>query len=130
MARILVVDDQPLVTLCLSIFLTREGHDVVRADSGDEALDLIRSERFDLLITDVDMPGINGIQLATSEEVASRVRGIIVMTGRTDYRELNRICDRPCVDVVPKPVCVPTVIRTVNALLTSNHHAALISDTA
>jgi two-component system chemotaxis response regulator CheY len=63
MALILAVDDSTTMRQMVSFTLTNAGHQVLEADSGDEALKLARSNKFDLVITDVNMPGMNGIQL-------------------------------------------------------------------
>ena len=64
-ARILIVDDDPKVLLILSTALKRmkNGYSVVAVQSGTEALQLVKAEPFDLVVTDVRMPGIDGIEL-------------------------------------------------------------------
>ena len=64
-SRILIVDDDPKVLLILSTALKRmeNGYRVVAVQSGTEALQLVKAEPFDLVVTDVRMPGIDGIEL-------------------------------------------------------------------
>jgi DNA-binding NtrC family response regulator len=121
MARILVVDDQPHITLCLEVFLRREGHEVMRAGDGRSALRLLRAESFDVLITDVDMPGLDGLSLIGHQDVVARLRGIVVLTGRTDYEKIAAIREQVAVHVAPKPFS-PTSISGLVAELVS--HAA------
>lgn len=59
----LVVDDVADVTDMLSVLLTREGYDVVTADSGFAAIDAARQHKFDVVISDIGMPGMNGYDL-------------------------------------------------------------------
>lgn len=61
---VLVVDDEPLVADTLAMILTRAGYDTVRAYNGRAALEIARARRPDLLISDVAMPGMNGVELA------------------------------------------------------------------
>jgi two-component system response regulator PilR (NtrC family) len=61
--RILVVDDERSMREMLSILLEREGHQVVEAKNGTEALQLFEASVFDLVISDIQMPGLNGIEL-------------------------------------------------------------------
>ena len=61
--RILAVDDDPLVRRTLSLFFKRAGHDVTLADGGEEGLSRFVEGSFDLLITDIRMPGMDGIRL-------------------------------------------------------------------
>ena len=61
--RILVVDDERSMREMLSILLEREGYEAVEAKNGQEALQLFETSLFDLVISDINMPGINGIEL-------------------------------------------------------------------
>ena len=117
MARILVVDDQPHVTLCLSLFLTRRNHEVVRANDGNAALELLRSESFDVMITDVDMPGLDGLSLVAHEDEISRLRGVIVLTGRTDYEEITSLESSTTIHVAPKPLSPTRISDLVTKLV-------------
>ncbi len=62
--RILVVDDELSMREFLSILLEREGYEVTVADSAEEALRLMDTALFDLVLSDVNMPGLSGIELA------------------------------------------------------------------
>lgn len=68
MAGILLVDDNGSVLLTLAIALRRRGHAVTVATSGDEALLLLQKKHFEVLISDVRMPGMSGIQLASQAQ--------------------------------------------------------------
>ena len=63
--RILVVDDERSMREMLTILLEREGYEAVEAKNGQEALQLFETSLFDLVISDIQMPGINGIELLT-----------------------------------------------------------------
>ena len=81
MAKILVVDDEPSVLQLLTIFLRSDGHQIVTAGSGAEALRTFRELSFDLVITDRAMPEMNGDVLAAS---IKKIRGdvpVILLTG-------------------------------------------------
>jgi two-component system response regulator PilR (NtrC family) len=62
-ARILVVDDERSIRELLEIFLRKEGYEVQKAQSVTEALDLIKSTEFDLIVSDIRMPEMSGIDL-------------------------------------------------------------------
>ena len=73
---ILVVDDEPAMRLLLSSVLKEEGHDVTAAASGEEALQLIAKRHYHLVLTDLKMPGISGLDLSgTGEARRSGHRG-------------------------------------------------------
>jgi two-component system, NtrC family, sensor kinase len=82
-ARILVVDDEPLLGQTLS-FMLEENHDVVVAHGGADALDqLSRDSRFDLVLCDLDMPGVNGggLHQAIAARHPSLLPRFVLMTG-------------------------------------------------
>lgn len=62
--RVLVVDDDPTIRLLLSKFLELQNCEVEIASSGDEALDLFNNTHFDVIMADLQMPGMTGIELA------------------------------------------------------------------
>jgi len=64
MARILVVDDEPDIREVVGGVLERAGHDVTAAEDGTSAATLQHEHRFDIIVSDLRMPGLNGIQLA------------------------------------------------------------------
>ena len=82
--KILVVDDEPLVCETIGMLLSFDGHEVVPAGSGLEALALFEKEQFDLVITDYTMPGMKGDELALA--VKARVPGqpVIMISAHGD----------------------------------------------
>ena len=84
--RILLVDDEKTVRAPLARLLARAGYDVVETSSGEEALDLLRDARVDLLITDLFMREMGGLELiVNARAMAPRLR-IILMSGETPDR--------------------------------------------
>ena len=81
MAKILIVDDEEHVRAALKQVLERAGYEVVVASTGNEGLELMKNEGADLVITDVIMPGIDGI--ATARQIREKYRNtrIIVISG-------------------------------------------------
>ncbi len=78
MSRILIIDDEQSMRDFLSIMLKKEGYDVIAAGNGEDALKAINDEIFDLIITDVKMPGIDGMEvLKTVKEISSET--IVIM---------------------------------------------------
>ena len=81
MARILIVDDEEHVRAALKQVLERAGYEVAVAATGNEGLELMKRDRADLVITDVIMPGIDGITTARKIREKFRNTRIIVMSG-------------------------------------------------
>ncbi|MDP9291482.1 MAG: response regulator, partial [Verrucomicrobiota bacterium] len=110
--RILVVDDEPRTREVVTRYLDADGHDVVAAGSGMQALDLVAGHRFDLLVTDQAMPGMTGEQFALQiERLYGAGQPIIMLTGFADA--LRESGERPAAVklILSKPVS-PTELRS------------------
>lgn len=79
--RILVVDDEPTITRACAKILSRAGYDVVEIIHSPDALTLLRQETFDLLLTDIRMPVLDGMQLLTEAARLDPHLSVIVITG-------------------------------------------------
>jgi DNA-binding response OmpR family regulator len=116
MKKILVVDDEPHVSMIPKQFLERANYQVTIALNGQQALDKIAQEMPDLLITDVQMPKMNGIQLC---EIVNRDypilnKLIIIMTSRTDND--IRVWAEPHshIELMEKPVSMRRLTARLN----------------
>jgi DNA-binding response OmpR family regulator len=79
--HILVVDDEANIRLTLQTLLTREGYEVTAASSGEEAIGLMQQHPFDLLLVDLKMPGVDGMQVVAASRETLPHAAIIVLTG-------------------------------------------------
>ena len=80
-SRILVVDDEPSSVKFISHFLRKEGYEVTEANDGAEAIELIDDSRFDLVLSDIRMPRVDGVALAVHVGSREPTIPIILMTG-------------------------------------------------
>ncbi len=79
--RILVVDDEQNIRLTLNALLSRAGYAVTTAATGEEAVSLFAREQFDLMLVDLQMPGMNGMEVVAKAREAGHDMIIIVLTG-------------------------------------------------
>ena len=79
MAKILIVDDEKGIRRTLSSILTDEGHDTVLCESGENGLESFASEIFDLVLLDVWLPGIDGLEVLEKIQAADPGIPVIVM---------------------------------------------------
>jgi CheY-like chemotaxis protein len=86
-AKVLVVDDDPAVQLMIKLVLERAGHGVVVAGDGRKGLAEFESEEFDLLLLDIFMPGMDGLETMRMARQARPVLPIIVISGRPATEE-------------------------------------------
>lgn len=119
MARILVVDDEPHIRHFAATWLELHKHKVTLADNGRDALDVLRKRDFDLLITDVGMPKLDGIELIEALRERSLPRAVIVLTARHDEKQLSVQNPRQHIRVLSKPFDPQKIIVTVQELLGS-----------
>lgn len=83
---VLVVDDEDLIRMNLVAFLEDEDFDITCANSGEEALSLLQSNRYDVGIIDMRLPGINGNELILQANMACPEMKFLIHTGSTEYR--------------------------------------------
>ena len=84
MARVLVVDDMPAVTALLRVALEDRGHSVVEANDGAACLDLVERENFDVIVLDMMMPGVDGIETVRRLRADGCDAAVIAMSGGTE----------------------------------------------
>jgi two-component system NtrC family sensor kinase len=103
-ARILVVDDEPDVADIVAIVLRKAAHEVDIVDSGTAALDRLETERYDLIVCDLVMPGVNGMAVYEAVERRPEPRPrMLFLSGYYDAGGYEDFLERTKAPVVPKP---------------------------
>ena len=104
MRRILLVDDSAIAREPLAKLLAYEGYDVLAASNGLEALSTLRDQSIDLLLLDVIMPKMNGIQLLEALRQQDRYKNlaVIAVTGSMDGAQLLRLRELGVREIVAK----------------------------
>ena len=105
-ASVLLIDDEASVCRTLSSLLEAEGYAVVTAQSGRDALKLLESRRFDVALTDLLMPEMDGIQTMEALKDFDADLEVIVLTGHTAIRAATDALKRGACDYLQKPVTV------------------------
>lgn len=114
---ILVVDDEPDVCEMIELGLSSDGYRVLTAEGGQGAIDLVRNQAIDLLITDFKMPGMNGIDVATSLREMAPDLPVIVVTGYMAEGMLDNYSELEKVEVIRKPFAFETLVQAVEGAL-------------
>ena len=78
--KILIVDDELVMRTSLTGWLERDGHDVKTAESGEEALEIVKKTRFDILLVDIKMEGISGLDVLMKVKESDTDVAIIMIT--------------------------------------------------
>ncbi len=117
--EIMVVDDEAGIRNLLSEALAEEGFSVTLARDGEDSLNQMKNRKFDLLITDINMPCINGLELLRLMKKAKRREKVILMSGNPiDSSKLGR-GTQPVFDRLQKPFRMNHLLRVVSSALDS-----------
>ncbi len=115
-AHILVVDDEPQITRVLRTSLSAQGYDIRIANSGEMALEIMKDWQPSLIITDLSMPSVDGVQLCRTVRAASSVP-IIVLSVRDKEQQKVEALDAGADDYVTKPFGMNELLARVRANL-------------
>jgi two-component system KDP operon response regulator KdpE len=113
--KILIADDDPQILRALKVTLRAKGYDIVTADDGVEALDMAMTHHPDLVMLDLGMPRLDGV------EVIEALRGwsqmpILVVSGRSDAADKVDALDAGADDYVVKPFAIDELLARIRAL--------------
>jgi signal transduction histidine kinase/DNA-binding response OmpR family regulator len=116
--QILVVDDDPFVAATLVELLGHHGYTVVRAESGEQALDMLDHHAVDLVLLDVRLPGMNGFETcARLRETRGPALPVLILTAYGDPVALSQGFEAGADDFLQKPVDTPTLLLKVRAFI-------------
>jgi two-component system response regulator PilR (NtrC family) len=116
-ASILVVDDQPAMQDALNMSLVSEGYRVATAGSGEEALTRIEEQEFDIVVTDIVMPGLGGLEVLERSRLLNPRGAVIVMTAYATLETAIAALRRGACDYLEKPFSVDELTLRVRRLL-------------
>jgi two-component system, OmpR family, KDP operon response regulator KdpE len=114
--RILVVDDEPQITRVLRASLSSQGYDIRVANDGETALEIMKDGIPDLIITDLSMPQMDGLELCRRVRLSTRIP-IIVLSVRGEERTKVQALDVGADDYVTKPFGIEELLARVRANL-------------
>lgn len=120
-AKILVVDDDEMTCHFLSHILAQQGFLLETASDGEQALELLKEKPFDIILLDIEMPGLNGL------ETLKRIRKnylkkdlpVLMVTANDQSTEIIQAFDMGANDYVVKPLDVPVLFARIRAHLES-----------
>lgn len=120
MAKILLVDDEPSILSVLSVLLKAEGYEVVPVQDGQKAVELIRTEPYDLMISDIRMRPIDGMQLLKLVREQQPSMSVLMVTGYGSVETAVEALKLGAFDYVTKPFKVDELLITVQRALEYN----------
>jgi len=114
--RLMIVEDDTSLATGLMRALANEGYEVTAAASGEEALERVRSEPFDLLVLDIGLPGIDGFEVLRRLRAGGYALPVLILTARDAVDDRVRGLDLGADDYMPKPFALPELAARVRAL--------------
>jgi len=115
-AYILVVDDDPQIRRVMRTTLVAQGYEVSDARTGEEALEKLRKEKCDLVLLDVNLPGMSGLETCRLIRASSDI-AVIMLTVRNTEKDKVEALDAGADDYVTKPFGAPELLARIRASL-------------
>lgn len=101
--KILVLDDDPVVTLSCKRILGAEGYNIITSDNGKDTLKKVANEEFDLLITDIRLPDINGITVLRESKILQPKLDVVIITGYPNLEDAKESVNLGALEFIEKP---------------------------
>jgi len=122
MKRILVVDDEENARIALSKILSREGYDVASAGNGFEALNYLRSKDVELIITDINMPEMNGMAFLRELNRCHPASNVIMITAYGEVESYIEAMNLGAFEYINKPVKFEELNKIINKIFKHKLH--------
>ena len=116
-ASILVVDDQAAIALSSQYKLKSQGYDVDTAANGEEALTRIEQKNYDIVLLDIKMPLMNGIQVLEFITAKHPYTDVVMLTALDDYSMATECIEKGAKDYLLKPIDLTELVSRINSLL-------------
>jgi len=117
--RILVVDDQESMRSLLKDMLDVIGYDVMLAEGGEEALHLMESNQFDLVLTDLNMPGMDGTALLRAIKSTRAELPVVIITGYGTFHTEKRVMREGANGYISKPCTLSKIEATLASVFSA-----------
>jgi DNA-binding NtrC family response regulator len=115
--RILVVDDQESMRTLLKDMLEVIGYEVTLADGGEEALSAMKSSGFDLVLSDLNMPGMDGAALLRRVKSSYPEMPVVIITGYGTFHTEKRVMREGADGYISKPCTLSKIEKTLSSIL-------------
>ncbi len=115
--HVLVVDDEPALRRAFRTSLTASGFVIEEARSGEEAVDMLPQHPFDLVLLDINMPGIGGVEACREIRALAPKIGILMVTVRDAENDMVRALEAGADDYVTKPVRFRELVARMRAVI-------------
>jgi len=122
--KILIIEDDEEMTSLLKEFLNEEGYETDSVDNGSEAYRRLVKEDFDLIITDIRMPGLTGLDILPGVRKLQPEAPIIVMTAFGSEEVYHKVLERGATAYLEKPIHLDHLRNLIEEMVSSKEHIA------
>src|ERR1700733_9632005 len=126
--RILIVDDDPGQRSLLDSFLSSQALNTVTADSGERALEVLRTQPIDMMISDVRMPGLSGLETLRLARKEHATLPVLLVTAFTDVRDAVAAMRDGAVNYLSKPIDLDELLASVRTAIGITQSAPTLYD--
>ena len=117
--KILLLEDDIMLNEAISLYLESIGHNIISTKDGNECLDILQKEVFDLLILDINVPNIDGLSILELLHAKKRMVPTIFISALLDIEDISRAFDIGCHDYLKKPFHLKELNIRINKILQS-----------
>ena len=129
--KVLVVDDDPVVRKSFDRVLSGKGYAVITAENGEEAIRKLNEEKYDVVYTDIRMPGMSGLEVAEEIKAKRPWTPVVIITGYPTVASAKEAVRLGAYDYLAKPIGPQDVINVTDSAITRKTWALQrIPDTA
>lgn len=118
--KILLLEDDIMLNEMITEYLTSTGHSITSTTKGDECLNILEEEKFDLLILDINVPNIDGLTVLEQLHEKKRMIPTIFISALIDIEDINRAFNIGCHDYLKKPFHLRELTLRINKILKTN----------
>jgi response regulator RpfG family c-di-GMP phosphodiesterase len=111
--RLLLIEDEEHLRDAMTMYLKTHGYDVDAAPSAEAALSLLRSARYELMLSDVRLPGMSGLELVPLARGIDPELAIVMLTAMNDAPTANQAIDRGAMEYLTKPIDFPDLLQAL-----------------
>ena len=121
--KVLCIEDNMVNMLLVSRIVEAEGHDLIKAEDGPQALDVLSGVTPDIILLDINLPGINGLDLAKKFKADDKLRPVplIATTAQVLVGDRERCLEAGCDDYLPKPLDIRRLREVLREHLSNGH---------
>ena len=115
--KILLVEDDIMLNEMIAEYITSTGHIIISVKTGNDALNTLEKEKFDLLILDINLPDIDGFTILEKMHEQKRMIPTIYISALIDIEDISRAFDLGCFDYLKKPFHLKELTLRINKIL-------------